>query len=83
MSAVVDVAAIVGGLTIIGGAAWRWVVGPAFTRQVREIVVAENAAALRPVMDELSMNSGKSVKDVVIRIDARLTDHIELHKRGL
>lgn len=79
--AIVDAAAILGGLTVIGGLAWRYIVSPAFTRTVRDIVNAENASALKPVMDELSFNGGKSMKDVVIRIDARLDDHIRLHER--
>lgn len=79
---IVDLAAILGGGTIIAAAAWRWVVQPAFTRAVHEVVQAENAAALKPIMDELSFNSGKSVKDVVIRIDARLGDHIEFHREA-
>lgn len=32
-------------------------------------------------MHELSVNSGKSLKDVVLRIDQRLQDHINLHGR--
>lgn len=79
---IVDIAATLGGVTIIAGAAWRWVIQPAFVKVVREVVQAENAAALKPIMDELSFNSGKSVKDVVIRIDARLGDHLEFHQRA-
>lgn len=80
--AIVYGAAILGGATTIGGAAWRWVVAPAFAKTVREIVQAENAAALKPIIDELSFNSGKSVKDMVVRIDAQLDTHLRLHERA-
>jgi hypothetical protein len=80
--AIVNLSAILGGLTIIGAAAWRWVVKPAFTSEVGKIVDARTAAALKPIIEELSFNSGKSLKDVVIRIDQRIEDHVEFHRRG-
>lgn len=79
---IVDVAAILGGLTIIGAAAWRWVMKPAFTTAVEDVVDAKTAAALAPVMAELSVNGGKSMKDVVIRLDQRVKDHIQFHERS-
>lgn len=80
--AIVYGAAIVGGVTTIGGAAWRWVVGPAFIAKIGEVVEAKNAAQLKPILDELSFNSGKSVKDIVNLTHARLEDHIRLHERA-
>lgn len=80
--AIVYGAAIIGGVTTIGGAAWRWVISPAFTKTVREVVKAENAAALTPVMKELSLNGGQSLKDRVVRIDEQLSAHIMFHRDG-
>lgn len=77
---IIDVAAFLGGATIISAAAWRWFIQPAFTKAVSEVVEANVAAALVPVMNELSTNSGKSLKDVVVRLDARMNAHMELHR---
>lgn len=78
---IVSAGAIVGGLTIIASVAWKWVIGPAFTRSVSDIVEARNAQQLKPIMGELSMNGGKSLKDRVIRIDERLDAHITFHRQ--
>jgi hypothetical protein len=59
------------------GVLWKWPVGPVYRRgraalkdEVREIVQIE----LEPIKAELSVNDGKTVKDLTLATRARVDD---------
>lgn len=96
---VLTVSAVTGAISGLGALAWKIVIRPhlqtavfaafhtsEFREEVGQIVEARLTGALAPVVAEMSMNGGRSMKDVLNRLEVdvrgmnqRMDDHLRLH----